>query len=440
MKNLTIFALLILVFASATISAQTDTPKTISGGVVNGKAVSLPVPEYPAAAAAVGASGAVSIKVLIDTEGKVVEADAISGHPLLRSAAESAARKAKFNPTELSGVPVKVSGTLVYNFNCPFADKSKCTSESPKIGAITRIGTSDTPSFPTRTLPAEGSGGGTINGGVVSGKALNLPAPKYPAAAAAVGAVGSVKVQVLINEDGNVVSATAVEGHPLLRSSAEKAAMASVFRPTLLEGRPVKVAGIINYVFGNGKKDADADDAKPLTMMGLGASLQILKLKGPEQYSRQDRFYLNSLPLMSTLPSAKTLFEPLNQIGEKTTKDQADAVFESVFGNLNSELDVSGAWQLGFGRKLSEVVWASRSGAFDVNEVRSKLQALEVSLAYGEKDLPANFVAKAKELTSFARNDDLSEDSVKTDFEAALAAVVSIAARATPSLGITKVP
>lgn len=426
MKNLTIFALLILVFASATISAQTDTPKTISGGVVNGKAVSLPVPEYPAAAAAVGASGAVSIKVLIDTEGNVVEADAISGHPLLRSAAESAARKAKFKPTELSGVPVKVSGTLVYNFNCPFDDKSKCTSESPKIGAI------------TRTLPAEGSGGGTINGGVVSGKALNLPAPKYPAAAAAVGAGGTVKVQVLIDEEGNVVSATAVEGHPLLRSSAENAAMASVFRPTLLEGKPVKVSGIINYVFNNRRNEAE--DSKPLTMMGLGASLQILKLKGPEQFSKQDRDYLSALQMMSTLQAAKNAFDPLSQIGEKTTKDQADAVFESVFGNLNSELDVSGAWQLGFGRKLSEVVWASRSGAFDADEVRSKLQALEISLAFGEKDLPADFVAKAKELTSFAQNDDLSEDAVKTDFEAALAAVVSIAARSTPMLGITKAP
>jgi TonB family protein len=63
------------------------------------------------------ASGAVNVQVLIDEDGRVVSAQAISGHPLLRGAAESAARQARFQPTNLSGAPVKVSGTIVYNFN-----------------------------------------------------------------------------------------------------------------------------------------------------------------------------------------------------------------------------------------------------------------------------------------------------------------------------------
>jgi periplasmic protein TonB len=92
-------------------------PKTISGGVVNGKAVSLPTPAYPAAAKAVGAKGSVSVQVLIDENGNVVSASATGGHPLLRSAAEGAARRAKFRPTELSGQPVKVSGVITYVFN-----------------------------------------------------------------------------------------------------------------------------------------------------------------------------------------------------------------------------------------------------------------------------------------------------------------------------------
>ncbi len=92
-------------------------PKTISGGVVNGKAISLPAPPYPAAAKAVGAKGSVSVQVLIDENGNVVSAAATGGHPLLRSAAEGAARRAKFRPTELSGQPVKVSGVITYVFN-----------------------------------------------------------------------------------------------------------------------------------------------------------------------------------------------------------------------------------------------------------------------------------------------------------------------------------
>jgi len=91
-------------------------PKQISGGVLNGKATSLPKPPYPPAARAVRAAGAVSVQVLIDESGSVVSASAVSGHPLLRAAAVSAARGARFSPTMLSGQAVKVSGVITYNF------------------------------------------------------------------------------------------------------------------------------------------------------------------------------------------------------------------------------------------------------------------------------------------------------------------------------------
>jgi protein TonB len=91
-------------------------PKQISGGVLNGKATSLPKPPYPPAARAVRASGAVSVQVLIDESGNVVSASAVSGHPLLRAAAVQAARGARFSPTMLSGQAVKVSGVITYNF------------------------------------------------------------------------------------------------------------------------------------------------------------------------------------------------------------------------------------------------------------------------------------------------------------------------------------
>ena len=91
-------------------------PKQISGGVLNGKATSLPKPPYPPAARAVRAAGAVTVQVLIDESGSVVSASAVSGHPLLRAAAVQAARGARFSPTQLSGQPVKVSGVITYNF------------------------------------------------------------------------------------------------------------------------------------------------------------------------------------------------------------------------------------------------------------------------------------------------------------------------------------
>jgi protein TonB len=93
-----------------------EPPKTVSGGVLNGKATSLPKPAYPPAARAVRASGSVSVQVLISESGSVISASAVSGHPLLRSAAVGAARGARFSPTLLSGQPVKVSGVITYNF------------------------------------------------------------------------------------------------------------------------------------------------------------------------------------------------------------------------------------------------------------------------------------------------------------------------------------
>ena len=85
--------------------------------VVNGKALSLPKPEYPREAAIRKLSGKVSVEVLINEKGDVEKAKAICGAPsVLAQVAVSAAKKAKFTPTYLSGLPVKVTGIITYNF------------------------------------------------------------------------------------------------------------------------------------------------------------------------------------------------------------------------------------------------------------------------------------------------------------------------------------
>jgi TonB family protein len=114
-RILSIASTIVLGFSIA--SAQTETPiKPINGGVLNGKATSLAKPVYSAAARAVKAEGAVSVQVVIDEEGNIASATAVSGHPLLRQAAQQAALQSKFSPTLLSGQPVKISGIVVYNF------------------------------------------------------------------------------------------------------------------------------------------------------------------------------------------------------------------------------------------------------------------------------------------------------------------------------------
>ena len=91
----------------------------ISGGVLNGKAIHLVQPAYPQIARQAHASGMVVVQVLIDENGNVVAAHAVSGHPLLQAVAVAAARASRFSPTKLSGQPVKVNGVIQYNFVAP---------------------------------------------------------------------------------------------------------------------------------------------------------------------------------------------------------------------------------------------------------------------------------------------------------------------------------
>ena len=98
-------------------SSTTDSKRApISGGVLNSKAISLPLPPYPPAARAAKAAGTVVVQVTVDENGNVISAHAVSGHPLLQAAAVAAARGARFPPVKLSGEPVKVNGTITYNF------------------------------------------------------------------------------------------------------------------------------------------------------------------------------------------------------------------------------------------------------------------------------------------------------------------------------------
>lgn len=211
-----------------------ETVKTINGGVLNGKAVSLPKPAYPGAAKAAKVEGAVKVEIIIDESGNIESATAINETPedaspevadgwaALRSAAEMAAMESKFSPTLLSGSPVKVKGVIVYNF---VANSASATWSK------------------------------SIEGGILNSRASELPKAEYPAAALAVRASGVVAVNVLIDEGGNIIQATAVSGHPLLRSSAVAAAQKAKFEPTMLNGQPVKVSGSLTYAFVLPDKD-----------------------------------------------------------------------------------------------------------------------------------------------------------------------------------------
>jgi TonB family protein len=85
-------------------------------GALDGRALKLGRPPYPDVARAAHAEGRVIVEVLVDTTGKVIDAKAVSGHPLLRDASVQAARESLFSPTTVSGQAVCVKGKITFKF------------------------------------------------------------------------------------------------------------------------------------------------------------------------------------------------------------------------------------------------------------------------------------------------------------------------------------
>jgi periplasmic protein TonB len=106
-----------------------------------------------------------------------------------------------------------------------------------------------TPQQTPAPQPQRPSGPLFLPSSVLTGKAISKPAPPYPTLARTAGVQGPVAVQVLIDEQGHVVSAKATSGHPLLLQAAVQAAYQARFTATLLGGQPVKVTGVITYNF-----------------------------------------------------------------------------------------------------------------------------------------------------------------------------------------------
>jgi TonB family protein len=204
--------------------SQSKEQKQIVVNCHNCKIVSQPKPNYPMSAKAVNASGKVSVEVLIDENGDVIEAKVVSGHPLLWAESEKAAHKAKFEPQTISGKPVKTRATLVYNF----VTEEKSESEEQKEIEI-KIKTQ-------------------IHLGFLNNRTTFQPQPIYPKEVLQPRSGGGANVQIVINlQEGNVISANAVSGNQLFKKYAEEAALKAKFSPVKIKGSPLFETGILVY-------------------------------------------------------------------------------------------------------------------------------------------------------------------------------------------------
>ncbi|HXF43680.1 MAG TPA: TonB family protein [Pyrinomonadaceae bacterium] len=103
--------------AKAAEAARLAKPEYLSlGNIGADEAVRLVTPVYPPIARQSRIGGLVTVEVEIDTEGNVTSAKATSGHTMLRGAAEEAARRSKFKPSNYNGEPIKARGVITFNF------------------------------------------------------------------------------------------------------------------------------------------------------------------------------------------------------------------------------------------------------------------------------------------------------------------------------------
>lgn len=171
-----------------------------------------------------------------------------------------------FNADDLFNLDTNLDTNINANTNIatPTPSPSPSPTETPETNANTNANVNSngsptqTPAAPTPRPTVSATPSPTnapsntnrpVNIGTINSRAVSLPLPAYPSSARQVRATGRVAVMVTLDRDGNVVSATATTGHPLLRGPAEDAAMRSRFRPVSVNGVTVPARGTILYNF-----------------------------------------------------------------------------------------------------------------------------------------------------------------------------------------------
>ncbi|HKX84182.1 MAG TPA: energy transducer TonB [Pyrinomonadaceae bacterium] len=230
MKRVTSIGLgVVLALASSILVSAQTSAGIVKGGMLKAKAISLPIPEYPDEAKTAEVGGTVRVEIILDESGSVISARAVHGtinaspearqRPGVASArwsldkaAVKAARESKFAPTVVNGLPVQVSGFVMYEFefgNPPFIYDNR----------------------------------------VLNGKAKTMPMPTYPEAARLARVGGTVLVEIIADKKGDVISAKVVSGHKLLWRVAVEAAKQAKFWPLVLDGVPMTRGGVLRYEF-----------------------------------------------------------------------------------------------------------------------------------------------------------------------------------------------
>jgi TonB family protein len=231
--------------------------------------------EYPTNALADHLGGPAFLSIVINRQGKVIEAApvsfdewppnrALSEDPRLREAAVKAVKQWEYRPYLLNGQPVEVETQVAVNFKTRYS-----TEDSSSGGVIGGGGVIGVPGG-VGSVPGGFSGGGVIGGIIGSGapppkvavprrqkvsseameaNLLKHEDPVYPPLARVAKIQGEVRLQARISKTGAVENLRGISGHPILIQPAMDAVRQWKYKPFLLDGEPIEAEGEIIVVF-----------------------------------------------------------------------------------------------------------------------------------------------------------------------------------------------
>lgn len=231
MRNtLTLFGLLLIITLSVEGSRSSQNTDEILP-----KLLSMPELVVPPEALKSGVGGKVNVYLTVNKKGNVAKIDAVEGPgnvcwnyrrpdvDAIRRAAETAVRQATFAPGTRKGSPVNMGLRLTFTF----PEKVDERTDEEKEEAKKRM----------------------ENSTVLNGREIRLPTPTYSKEARDARISGTVSVNLIIDENGNIFSAVVKTGHPLFHASSLEAACRAKFSVTTIDGVPSRVMGVITYNF-----------------------------------------------------------------------------------------------------------------------------------------------------------------------------------------------
>ena len=127
------------------------------------------------------------------------------------------------------------------------------TAPSTSVAAGTTTPQPPSPQPATATTenrqPVVPANGGAVELGSLTDKAISKVTPTYPQIAKNAGVSGLVRVKIVVDEGGSVANVVWAEGPMLLRQAAQDALKQWKFQPTIIDGKPVKTAGYVDFGF-----------------------------------------------------------------------------------------------------------------------------------------------------------------------------------------------